>query len=159
VFVVPRWLLRAYASADTRWIPGAPLSMAAHVAGALLLLTGLALFCWCLSLFVRVGRGTLAPWDPTKALVAAGPYRFVRNPMISSVLTMLSGEALHLGSRVLLAWAVVCFAFNHVYFLLSEEPGLERRFGADYLRYKAAVPRWLPRFRSTRRRANGTGQV
>jgi len=28
---------------------------------------------------------------------------------------------------------------------LSEEPGLERRFGEDYRRYKRAVPRWIPR--------------
>ena len=72
----------------------------------------------------------------------------MRNPMISAVLTMLAGEALHLGSRVLAAWATVFLLFNHAYFLLSEEPGLERRFGDEYRRYKAAVPRWLPRFGS-----------
>ena len=26
-----------------------------------------------------------------------------------------------------------------------EEPGLQRRFGDDYRRYKANVPRWVPR--------------
>ena len=37
------------------------------------------------------------------------------------------------------------FLINTVYFMASEEPGLERRFGEDYRRYKAAVPRWRPR--------------
>jgi protein-S-isoprenylcysteine O-methyltransferase Ste14 len=45
-------------------------------------------------LFAKVGQGTLAPWDPTRNLVAVGPYRFVRNPMISGVALMLMGQAL-----------------------------------------------------------------
>jgi protein-S-isoprenylcysteine O-methyltransferase Ste14 len=38
----------------------------------------------------------------------------------------------------------VFIAINHVYFVLSEEPGLEARFGDAYRRYKANVPRWIP---------------
>ncbi len=34
---------------------------------------------------------------------------------------------------------------NAIYFPLVEETGLERRFGDDYRRYKANVPRWIPR--------------
>ena len=30
---------------------------------------------------------------------------------------------------------------------LVEEPGLRRRFGAEYEEYCARVPRWLPRVR------------
>ena len=37
------------------------------------------------------------------------------------------------------------FVVNHAYFIVSEEPGLEKRFGDDYRRYKQHVPRWLPR--------------
>ena len=36
----------------------------------------------CITLSVRIGKGTLAPWDPTFSLVAVGPYRYTRNPMI-----------------------------------------------------------------------------
>ena len=46
---------------------------------------------------------------------------------------------------VLALWFVVFVAFNSAYFMLAEEPGLERRFGAPYREYKARVPRWLPR--------------
>ena len=106
---------------------------------------GLALGFWTASLFVRVGQGTPAPWDPPKNLVVRGPYRHVRNPMISSVLFMLLGEALIFQSWPIGGWGLFFFAVNFVYFLLSEEKALERRFGDEYVAYKANVPRWLPR--------------
>lgn len=145
VVVVPRWLVLARAATDTRWPSNEPLTWLARVAGGFVFLAGFALFAWCVSLFARVGKGTLAPWDPTQELVAVGPYRHVRNPMISSVATMLAGEAIMSGSRAIAAWTATFLVFNHLYFLLSEEPGLERRFGDGYRRYRSAVPRWLPR--------------
>ncbi len=108
---------------------------------------GFVFFAWSVTLFTRVGRGTLAPWDPTRRLVAVGPYRHVRNPMISGVALMLSGEALFFGSRSVTLWAATFLLANHVYFVLLEEPGLEERFGEEYRAYKAHVPRWIPRLR------------
>jgi protein-S-isoprenylcysteine O-methyltransferase Ste14 len=120
-----------------------------RIAGTLIFLVGLALFAWCVDLFGHVGRGTLAPWDPTRRLVAAGPCEYVRNPMILGVVTTLVGEGLFRGSLPLLAWAALFFLINHLYSILSEEPGLERRFGAEYAAYRAHVPRWLPRLRTS----------
>ena len=74
-----------------------------------------------------------------------GPYRHVRNPMISGVLAVLLGEAALFGSLALLAWALVVLAINAVYFPLVEEPDLRRRFGAEYEDYAARTPRWFPR--------------
>lgn len=145
VVMIPRWLLRAWSESDTRWIDGTIAAASAHIAGIVVFLCGFALFAWCVSLFARVGGGTLAPWDPTRRLVAVGPYQHVRNPMISGVLAMLVGETIFLGSRVIAIWAATFFVMNSIYFLMSEEPGLEKRFGADYREYKSAVPRWLPR--------------
>jgi protein-S-isoprenylcysteine O-methyltransferase Ste14 len=122
------------------------------VAAALPVLLGLALICagfslwlWTVRLFARVGRGTLAPWDPTERLVIEGPYRRLRNPMISGVVAFLLGEAALFGSPPLLAWAVLFAAVNQIAFLVYEEPLLERRFGDEYRAYKRDVPRWLPR--------------
>ena len=142
--VVPRWILTAFASNDSRW-PGDDWSWMPRTLGGLVILAGLALVTWCISLFVRVGKGTLAPWDPTSNLVAVGPYRYTRNPMITGVATILTGEAALFGSWRLALWALTFILFNHVYFLLVEEPGLEQRFGESYLDYKRAVPRWIPR--------------
>lgn len=115
-------------------------------AGGLGLLTvGLALFVASLRRFASEGRGTLAPWDPPRELVVRGPYRYVRNPMISGVLLVLLGEALALRSRAHLVWACVFLAINAVYIPLLEEPGLERRFGERYREYCRHVPRLLPR--------------
>jgi protein-S-isoprenylcysteine O-methyltransferase Ste14 len=121
------------------------------VLGVVLIAAGLATFVWTVSLLARLGRGTLAPWDPTSRLVVAGPYRYVRNPMITAVLSVLLGEAALFGSTGILVWAGVFFAANLAWFPLVEEPGLVRRFGADYEAYRAEVPRWLPRLTPRRR--------
>jgi protein-S-isoprenylcysteine O-methyltransferase Ste14 len=121
-------------------IPGA-------VAGATLIAAGLWLFVGTVRLLARVGRGTLAPWDPTSRLVGLGPYERVRNPMITGVFAILLGEAALLGSWAVLAWAGVFALANALWIPLVEEPGLLRRFGSDYEAYRANVPRWLPRLR------------
>jgi protein-S-isoprenylcysteine O-methyltransferase Ste14 len=115
------------------------------VLGGALIAAGLAMWVWTVRLLARIGRGTLAPWDPTTHLVVEGPYRHVRNPMITAVLCVLLGEALLFGSLAILWFALGFFVVNWVWFVLVEEPGLERRFGDEYRAYVAAVPRWLPR--------------
>lgn len=124
---------------------GDGLSVLPVLLGLVLIGGGLALWLWTVRLFARVGRGTLAPWDPTRKLVVLGPYRHVRNPMIAAVLAVLLGETLVFGSLPMLIWTAAFFLANHFFFLLHEEPGLERRFGDDYRAYRAGVPRWLPR--------------
>lgn len=113
---------------------------------ALVLLTlGLWLFAATVSLFVRMGKGSLAPWDPPKQFVVAGPYRFMRHPMITGVAALLLAETLLSGSWMLAAWAALFVGINMVYLPLKEEPDLVRRFGDDYRNYMRHVPRWMPR--------------
>jgi protein-S-isoprenylcysteine O-methyltransferase Ste14 len=118
------------------------------LAGFLFVCGGLVLFVTTVRLFVLVGRGTLAPWDPTQKLVVYGVYRHVRNPMISGICCILVGEALLTMSPPILCWLLVFTLGNLIYMPLLEEPGLEKRFGEEYLRYKANVPRWIPRLRA-----------
>jgi protein-S-isoprenylcysteine O-methyltransferase Ste14 len=125
--------------AGIAWLPA--------LGGAALIGLGLLLLVRTVRLFATVGQGTLAPWDPTSRLVVRGPYRHVRNPMISGVLCLILGEAALLGSAPLLLWFAAVFAVNAVYMPLVEEPGLVERFGADYETYRANVPRWIPRLR------------
>ena len=113
--------------------------------GLALLAAGLVFAVWTTRLFVTKGRGTPAPWAPPQRLVVRGPYRHVRNPMITSVIVMLGGESLLLGSWPLAGWMLVFFLLLTFSFVRFEEPDLERRFGDEYRRYKANVPRWIPR--------------
>ena len=113
------------------------------VAGGVLLAAGVGMIAWTVALFAGVGRGTLAPWDPPERLVVRGPYKHVRNPMISGVLAVLLGEAALFGSWAVLGWWAFVFSLNVVYFVLIEEPDLRARFGAEYDAYAARVPRWI----------------
>ncbi len=106
---------------------------------------GLLLAASTMRNFARLGKGTPAPWDPTTRLIVHGPYRHVRNPMISGMFLILAAEALGLQSWPVGVWLGLFVLANAVYMPLSEEKGLEKRFGDDYRRYKANVPRWLPR--------------
>ena len=123
----------------------APWNMLMVVSAGVLLGVGLTLFAATVWFFGKVGRGTLAPWNPPQHLVIVGPYRHVRNPMISGVLFILLAEALFFGSLAILALFSFGFGLNAVYIPLVEEPGLEKRFGEEYIRYKEHVPRWIPR--------------
>jgi protein-S-isoprenylcysteine O-methyltransferase Ste14 len=141
--LVPLWLARR-----AELTPGPAVSaggLALQASGLCVLAIGLALFVASLLRFATEGRGTLAPWDPPRRLVARGPYRYVRNPMISGVLLVLLGEALVLRSRPHLMWACTFFAINAVYIPLLEEPDLELRFGESYREYRRHVPRLVPR--------------
>jgi protein-S-isoprenylcysteine O-methyltransferase Ste14 len=135
LIVVPRWI-------ENEWIMESNLNLAA---GILVGLTGLSIMFVTISSFIRIGKGTLAPWSPTKKLVIAGLYRYVRNPMILGVLIVLLAEAIVFSSKPILKWAGWFYIINTVYFILYEEPNLEERFGDDYVDYKKQVNRWLPR--------------
>ena len=69
------------------------------VIGGICICLGLLLMVATIRLFVTVGKGTLAPWEPTQRLVVQGVYRHVRNPMISGVLFVLLGESMITASR------------------------------------------------------------
>jgi protein-S-isoprenylcysteine O-methyltransferase Ste14 len=146
--VIPATLLYRSGGASLGGSLAFPWSALLALIGAGVIAVGLLLMARTIALFHRVGRGTLAPWNPTARLVVLGVYRHVRNPMISGVLCILLGEAALFGSGALLTWFAIFAAVNAIYIPLLEEPGLERRFGADYALYKRNVPRWIPRLRA-----------
>ena len=114
-------------------------------AGLPVLAAGAVLGLWCIVDFVRVGRGTPAPWDPPARLVTRGPYVWVRNPMYAGVLLVVAGEAVLYESGLLAVYAGALFLAFHLFVRFHEEPNLRRRFGDDYGRYLSSTPRWLPR--------------
>jgi protein-S-isoprenylcysteine O-methyltransferase Ste14 len=133
--LIPWWILaHSHATLDQ----GAWYAVVVIVLGA-------ALYLWCLWAFAIVGRGTPGPWDPPRRFVAAGPYRWVRNPMYIAALLVVIGEAWLFRSLPLLAYAGAAEIIFHLFVIGYEEPALRRRFGETYDEYRRTVPRWIPR--------------
>jgi len=121
---------------------GAPVFL--RLLGGLLFVLGIIGYFWCATLFVQA-QGTPAPISPTKRAVVGGLYRVNRNPMYSSVLAVVFGQALFFESTRV-AWygllLVVCFHFFVVFY---EERVLRAQFGGEYEDFCRRVPRWVPR--------------
>ncbi len=143
--IIPGVIIATTGAVHIGWLLPAPFDLIPSLVGVLFIGLGLVLVVATVRLFATIGRGTLAPWAPTQKLVVRGVYRYVRNPMISGVVGILLGEAALLGSIPLLGWSIAFALVNLIYIPWLEEPGLEQRFGVDYVRYKQNVPRWIPR--------------
>lgn len=105
---------------------------------------GIVLYLSCVWFFGTAGRGTPGTWDPPRRLVAAGPYRWVRNPIYLAALLIVAGEAWLFFSPALLAYAAALAVAFHLLVTCYEEPALRARFGQPYQTYRRTVRRWLP---------------
>lgn len=135
---IPLALLRSGAQLQT--------GVFAYLAIPLWLIGGIILL-WSFWNFLVQGRGTPAPVDPPKELVAVGFYRYVRNPMYVGILLTLIGHFLWFGYWNLLLYAAIVFFAFHTFVTLYEEPTLKEKFGASYESYLTKVPRWIPRWK------------
>ncbi len=106
---------------------------------------GLGLYLRAVWDFAVLGKGTPAPIDAPKRLVVQGIYRYTRNPLYISMLTVIAGWAALFGTAVLVAYAGVLFVVYSLFVRLHEEPRLARVFGEEYVAYTQQVGRWLPR--------------
>jgi len=145
---VPEWVDRALTSLLTqlgvhflapgpRWLapPWTHAGWGLVVAGSLL--AGLSA-----RRFLRAGTG-VRPFTPATELVAAGAFRWTRNPMYLGLLTVTVGVAVVLGTLVPALVPPCFFALLHLRFVRAEERFLRERLGAAYDDYCARVRRWL----------------
>lgn len=110
--------------------------------GALLVVVAMALFLFSAAKFRAVGTPVPAR-KPTTVIVRTGPYRFSRNPIYLSFSLLQLGIAIWANSVWLLATLGAAVVLVHYVVIPREEQYLERKFGAQYLDYKASVRRWL----------------
>jgi protein-S-isoprenylcysteine O-methyltransferase Ste14 len=92
---------------------------------------------------MRRAETTTDPYKPTTAIVSEGPFRFTRNPLYLSM-TLIYGGISVLANA--LPAALLLPIVQHLMrrgVIEREERYLERKFGEEYLRYKARVPRWI----------------
>lgn len=83
-------------------------------------------------------------YDVPQRLVVSGPYRYVRNPLYVTDMTVIASTAL-LTQNWFVVLTFLIYVAQLVMQLRLEERELGRRFGAQYERYLKAVPRFIPR--------------
>ncbi len=139
VGLIPFWL--------TGWRVEKPFlaTPALRVVGAFTILVGLGSLVECFVRFAVKGLGTPAPVAAPTRLVVSGQYLHVRNPMYVSILAVVLGESLVLGSIALFRYAVLLWLVFHLWVVVYEEPTLSSRFGSSFELYRQNVRRWLPR--------------
>jgi protein-S-isoprenylcysteine O-methyltransferase Ste14 len=114
-----------------------------NLTGISIIVAGVAIYSWCAGDFISKGKGTPAPYDPPKELVARGLYGFTRNPMYMSVSSIVLGEAAFFKSLAILGYALALLLLFHLRVTLYEEPALKRLFGESFDAYCKRVPRWI----------------
>lgn len=103
-----------------------------------------ALVLFLLSVRRFKAAGTPVPGNrPTTAIVRSGPYRWSRNPIYLAFSVLQLGIACWLNSLWVLGTLAAVFGLMTWVVIPREERYLERKFGAEYLEYKANVRRWL----------------
>ena len=83
------------------------------------------------------------PRQPATALVSKGPFRFTRNPLYLSLALLYTGMALRINSLWIIAMLPGALIAMRRGVINREEQYLERKFGEQYLSYKARVRRWI----------------
>lgn len=103
---------------------------------------GIALIVFCI--LGRTWTSIYIGGRKVHSLVRMGPYSVTRNPLYVFSVAGAAGAGAQMGSAVLaLAAGLIAFLVFYVV-VLKEEAALRTRFGASYLEYLAAVPRFLP---------------
>jgi protein-S-isoprenylcysteine O-methyltransferase Ste14 len=122
----------------TSWPPsGIRIAVTLLAALAWLALDGTAM------VFFRRAGTSVAPMNPTTALVTSGPYRLTRNPMYLGMAFLYVAFAFAFGVIWALAFLPAVIVVVDRFVIAREEPYLERKFGQAYRDYKARVRRWL----------------
>jgi protein-S-isoprenylcysteine O-methyltransferase Ste14 len=152
----PQWWARLLAGVGFACAVAAPLAELAglepipvldrtpvRAAGAVLAVLGIAA-----TLAAQQAMG--ASWRPDvdpevrTALVTTGPFRLVRNPILTATAATAVGLALLVPNLLAAAMLAAFVAAFQVQVRLVEEPYLQRVHGAAYARYTARTGRFLP---------------
>jgi protein-S-isoprenylcysteine O-methyltransferase Ste14 len=121
--------------------PFLPRSLA-YGLGAVLILIGAWIIISARRMMQRAGTA-IKPTLPTTALVITGPFRFTRNPLYVGATLIYVGIAVAARSLWALALLLVVLTVMQRGVIDREERYLERKFGADYVRYRERVRRWI----------------
>jgi len=117
-------------------------SLAAQVAGGVIIVVGLLLLVLANGLFLRAGTDVI-PFRNVTRLVTSGVYRYTRNPMYLGLLLLITAWVVWLGQPVALLALPAWLAWITRFQIQPEEAALRRLFGASYAAYCLKVRRWI----------------
>jgi protein-S-isoprenylcysteine O-methyltransferase Ste14 len=113
-----------------------------RAAGFVLLGAGIAGFAWGMWTLFRASTGIMLE-RPASSLVAAGPYRWSRNPQYVAFVAGFLGIALLVNSAWLVLLLPVVIALLTAIVIRREERYLRAEFGEAYADYCRRVSRWI----------------
>lgn len=136
IFVVITWLQK-------RYFPVFPFhAPLATTLGWALIAIGIGISLWSIIQF-RDHKTSVIPRQVPSALIAAGPYRFSRNPIYLADAIVLAGVALLYGTLIGLVLVAVFMRLIEVRFIRGEEAGLQKQFPDNFKAFFAKTRRWL----------------
>ncbi len=135
------WLVVGLAL-NVLWPAGLGVDGGRYAVGAVLFALGGAVAAFSIRQLRNAGTN-FETHKPTTAVVTGGPYRFSRNPIYVALTLAYAGIAVAVDSLWVLALLVPAVVVMRYGVIAREERYLERRFGAEYRRYRATVRRWL----------------
>ena len=138
VGVISGVVLHAFVMPLLIGLPAGPRS-ALGVAAAVL---GLVLVGGAIGLFRRTGQDP-KPWESTPEIISTGVYRITRNPMYLGLALLQIAIGVGLANWWIIILVPVVLTVVHATAVRHEEVYLQRKFGDDFIRYKASVRRWL----------------
>ena len=92
--------------------------------------------------FTRVNT-SITHGKPTTRIVSTGSFAYSRNPVDVSMTMLMLGIAIAADSLWIVVMAAPAVVIVQHFVIRREEAYLERKFGDEYRRYKAAVRRWI----------------
>ncbi len=110
--------------------------------GPMVTAASFGLFFWAVYT-MRRGDASIPTNEPTTAIVVRGPFKFSRNPIYLAMLLLQLGVGIWANSLWFFGLAALFVMLLWWGVISREERYLERKFGAEYVSYKAGVRRWL----------------
>jgi protein-S-isoprenylcysteine O-methyltransferase Ste14 len=117
------------------------------ILGLLCAVIGAGLITWSLFYFIKA-QGTPVPFYPPPKLVTAGPYAYVRNPMLTGLFILMFGFGFLFRSiSSVLVFTPVFILISVVELRMIEEPELKKRLGEGYTEYMNKTPMFIPQLK------------
>jgi protein-S-isoprenylcysteine O-methyltransferase len=112
------------------------------IAAAILCLGGVSLCLWARAVLGRNWSGTVTVKEDHE-LIERGPYRFVRHPIYTGILAMLTATAMQQGYIAGIIGLILVFVSFWIK-LSSEEELMCKQFPEQYAAYRQRVKRIIP---------------